>query len=141
VTMVTASRERYEAVVADCPAAARHNLVHSTEIKDGSDCDCWVVGRFLSAAEQAVAPAGTTFHQFVVPPLDELRKDCRCVPLPHPPHPPPCLNSLVHPAVSRTCVLRLLSHGLDQGCGKRLPGHRGRRAEIETVMNGVDTAT
>jgi len=82
VTMVTASRERYEAVVADCPAAARHNLVHSTEIKDGSDCDCWVVGRFLSAAEQAVAPAGTTFHQFVVPPLDELRKDCRYTSLP-----------------------------------------------------------
>ena len=24
--------------------------------------------------------AGTTFHQFVVPPLDELRKDCRYSP-------------------------------------------------------------
>ena len=82
VTMVTASHERYEGVVADCEPAYRHNLVHSTEVSDGKDCDCWVVGRFLSAAEQAIAPTGTTFHQFVVPPLDEVRKDCRYTSLP-----------------------------------------------------------
>jgi len=80
--MVTLSRERYEGVVSDCAAEFRHNLVHSTEVKDGRDCQCWVVGRFLSAAEQAIAPAGTTFHQFVVPPLDEIRKDCRYTSLP-----------------------------------------------------------
>jgi len=82
VTMVTQSRERYEAVVEDCAEPFRSNLQHSTDMADGADCNCWVVGRFLTAAEQAVAPPGTTFHQFVVPPLDELRKDCRYTSLP-----------------------------------------------------------
>ena len=82
VTMVTASRERFEGVVSDCQEEFRHNLVHSTDVNEGAHCDCWVVGRFLSAAEQAVAPAGTTFHQFVVPPLDEVRKDCKYTSLP-----------------------------------------------------------
>jgi hypothetical protein len=82
VTMVTASRERFEGVVSDCQEEFRHNLVHSTDVNEGAHCDCWVVGRFLSAAEQAVAPAGTTFHQFVVPPLDEVRTDCKYTSLP-----------------------------------------------------------
>jgi hypothetical protein len=56
----------------------KFNLMYvCLNVQDGSDCDCWVVGRFLSAKEQAIAPPGTTFHQFVVPPLEELRKDCR----------------------------------------------------------------
>jgi len=77
VTMLTMSRERYEAVVNDCAEPYRKHLIHSTDISDGKQCDCWVVGRFLSVKEQAMPPPGTTFHQFVVPPLNELRKDCR----------------------------------------------------------------
>lgn len=36
----------------------------------------WVVGRWHSAKEQAVAPAGAHFHQFVVPLMTPARKDC-----------------------------------------------------------------
>ncbi|EKX35243.1 hypothetical protein GUITHDRAFT_158756 [Guillardia theta CCMP2712] len=82
VTMMTQSRERFEGIRSDCPAAYRGNLKHSLSIEDGRNCSCWVVGRFLTPAEQKVAPRGTTFHQFVVPPLPELRKDCSYTSLP-----------------------------------------------------------
>jgi hypothetical protein len=36
----------------------------------------WVVGRWHSAKEQAFAPPGTHFNQFVVPLLTPARKDC-----------------------------------------------------------------
>lgn len=45
-----------------------------------SDCLCplqnWVVGRWHSRKEQAFAPVGTHFHQFVVPLMTPARKDC-----------------------------------------------------------------
>lgn len=50
--------------------------------QDGKDCNTWVVGRFLSKKEQAIAPSGTIFHQFVVPMLEETRPDCSYTLLP-----------------------------------------------------------
>jgi len=82
VVMLTQSKERYEGIRADCPAEFRANLVHSTDIADGKGVSCRVVGRFLTREEQMTAPKGTTFHQFVVPPLDELRADCVYTKLP-----------------------------------------------------------
>jgi hypothetical protein len=36
-----------------------------------------VLGKWASATDQAWAPAGTKFHQFVVPTVEEVRtKDC-----------------------------------------------------------------
>ena len=34
------------------------------------------MGKWLSPREQRWAPAGTHFHQFVVPPVIEFRRDC-----------------------------------------------------------------
>jgi len=82
VVMLTQSEERYAGIVKDCPEEFRKNLVHSTNIADGEGVACWVVGRFLSKEEQHKAPKGAAFHQFVVPPLDELRKDCVYTKLP-----------------------------------------------------------
>eukprot|EP01018_Ginkgo_biloba_P023734 Gb_23964 [translate_table: standard] len=36
----------------------------------------WIVGKWISFREQKWAPPGTHFHQFVVPPIFELRRDC-----------------------------------------------------------------
>ena len=36
----------------------------------------WLVGKWLSPREQRWAPPGTHFHQFVVPPVIEFRRDC-----------------------------------------------------------------
>mmetsp|Transcript_28759 Transcript_28759/g.72893 ORF Transcript_28759/g.72893 Transcript_28759/m.72893 type:complete len:697 (-) Transcript_28759:4-2094(-) len=75
-TLLTMSKERFDKVVVDCPKQFQGNLVRTEKISDGASFDTWVVGRFLSNKEQEVAPGGTTFHQFVVPMLPEVRKDC-----------------------------------------------------------------
>jgi hypothetical protein len=36
----------------------------------------WIVGKWTWAKEQQYAPPGTFFHQFVVPVIQEVRKDC-----------------------------------------------------------------
>ena len=41
-----------------------------------------MVGKHLSAKEQRHAPPGTTFHQFVVPPIAAARSDCAYTELP-----------------------------------------------------------
>ena len=42
----------------------------------GFEIQTWLVGKWLSPREQRWAPAGTHFHQFVVPPVIEFRRDC-----------------------------------------------------------------
>jgi hypothetical protein len=128
VTMVTQSRERYEAVVEDCAEPFRNNLQHSTDIGDGADCNCWVVGRFLTPAEQAVAPAGTTFHQCVVPPLDELRKDCRCG--------PPPLRAQERAASAWPCGRVAVSHRVVLLAGT----HRCRHSQCQRQRRGLRAA-
>jgi len=34
------------------------------------------VGKWIKPGEQSCAPTGTHFHQFVVPPILSLRRDC-----------------------------------------------------------------
>ncbi|GJY12516.1 eceriferum 3-like protein [Tanacetum coccineum] len=36
----------------------------------------WILGKWTTPREQRWAPPGTQFHQFVVPPVFELRRDC-----------------------------------------------------------------
>ena len=36
----------------------------------------WIVGKWITPSEQNCAPPGTHFHQFVVPPIFQFRKDC-----------------------------------------------------------------
>lgn len=36
----------------------------------------WIVGKWLTPREQSWAPAGTHFHQFVVPPILKFRRNC-----------------------------------------------------------------
>ena len=36
----------------------------------------WIVGKWLTPREQSWAPKGTHFHQFVVPPILNFRRNC-----------------------------------------------------------------
>jgi hypothetical protein len=53
-----------------------------TNYSSGRTCRNWVVGRHCDKNEQSLAPSGTTFHQFVVPPIPETRSDCAYTDLP-----------------------------------------------------------
>ncbi|EFJ31967.1 hypothetical protein SELMODRAFT_408343 [Selaginella moellendorffii] len=75
VLMLTNSRERYEAVVKDAPVEFQKNLVQVTKYQAGQNCKTWIVGKWIFAKDQSWAPPGTFFHQFVVPPVAEIRKD------------------------------------------------------------------
>lgn len=74
--MLTTSRDRFEAIQAELPAHQRDNMVQVTKYQAGQTCKTWVMGKWATPAEQRWAPAGTHFHQFVVPPIEECRTDC-----------------------------------------------------------------
>lgn len=76
VLMLTPSSERFEAIRAELPEEKRHLLVQVTKYSEASQCKSWVIGKSMNFWEQYHAPAGTHFHQFVVPPVDEIRRDC-----------------------------------------------------------------
>jgi hypothetical protein len=83
VRMLTSSTERYEAIVQEAATPVQRALLRrATSCAEGADCDVWVAGKHLNAKEQACAPPGATFHQFVVPPLREHRPDCAYTDLP-----------------------------------------------------------
>mmetsp|Transcript_30914 Transcript_30914/g.100644 ORF Transcript_30914/g.100644 Transcript_30914/m.100644 type:complete len:632 (+) Transcript_30914:219-2114(+) len=83
VRMYTSSLERYEQIAKEASSPEqRALLVRAERLEDGAQCDTWVVGKYLREKEQRHAPAGTTFHQFVVPPIPEERKDCQYTDLP-----------------------------------------------------------
>ena len=82
VLLLTSSDVRFDALVAEADEKARGLLVRARGVRDAKDVDCWIVGKHLSAAEQRAAPSGTTFHQFVVPPIAETRPDCSYTELP-----------------------------------------------------------
>lgn len=82
VIMMTTSKERFEKIKADANELAAPLLHHTETMELGAKCNQWIVGRYCSAKEQAIAPPGTTFHQFVVPPLEETRADCVYTELP-----------------------------------------------------------
>eukprot|EP00241_Pyramimonas_parkeae_P017406 CAMPEP_0114286796 /NCGR_PEP_ID=MMETSP0059-20121206/5942_1 /TAXON_ID=36894 /ORGANISM="Pyramimonas parkeae, Strain CCMP726" /LENGTH=621 /DNA_ID=CAMNT_0001407847 /DNA_START=149 /DNA_END=2014 /DNA_ORIENTATION=+ len=76
VKMLTPSKERFEALLSHAKPEHQGNLIHCTSLKEGSECSQWIVGKPLEPKDQTHAPKGTVFHQFVVPPLKEARKDC-----------------------------------------------------------------
>eukprot|EP00250_Pteridium_aquilinum_P008052 c17630_g1_i1 orf=480-2333(+) len=76
VLMLTASRKRFESIAAEAPYDARNNLVQVTKHQAGKNCKTWILGKWLSYSEQMLAPPGTHFHQFVVPPVIPFRRDC-----------------------------------------------------------------
>lgn len=82
VIMYTKAKDRFMKIYNEAPESSRKYLIHATELSAGKDCKDWVIGKFCSEKEQAVAPPSSTFHQFVVPPLVESRKDCVYTELP-----------------------------------------------------------
>ncbi|KAL6846179.1 hypothetical protein ACP4OV_023627 [Aristida adscensionis] len=76
VMMMTLSTERFEKIQREAPAEFRQYLVQVTKYRSAAQCRTWIVGKWLSPREQRWAPAGTHFHQFVVPPIIGFRRDC-----------------------------------------------------------------
>ncbi|XP_024379660.1 very-long-chain aldehyde decarbonylase GL1-1 [Physcomitrium patens] len=76
VLMLTTSTERFDAIQREAPADCRNNLIHVTKYQAGKNCKTWIVGKWTFAKDQQWAPPGTFFHQFVVPVISEVRKDC-----------------------------------------------------------------
>nr|GEY67559.1 protein eceriferum 3-like [Tanacetum cinerariifolium] len=53
-----------------------HNfLVQVTKCQE-AHCKTWILGKWTIPREQRWAPPGTHFHQFVFPPVFDLRRDC-----------------------------------------------------------------
>ncbi|CAL5041629.1 unnamed protein product [Urochloa decumbens] len=76
VLMLTVSTERFLKIQREAPAESQHYLVQVTKYQAAQSCKTWIVGKWLSPREQRWAPAGTHFHQFVVPPIIGFRRDC-----------------------------------------------------------------
>ncbi|KAF3794253.1 ECERIFERUM 3 protein [Nymphaea thermarum] len=76
VMMLTHSTERFQAIQKEAPTECQKFLVQVTKYQVAQNCKSWVAGKWLSPKEQAWAPSGTHFHQFVVPPIVEPRRDC-----------------------------------------------------------------
>ncbi|RLN03563.1 protein ECERIFERUM 3-like [Panicum miliaceum] len=76
VMMLTASEERFQKIQEEAPPEAQQYLVRVTECQSAQHCKTWIAGKWLSPRDQLWAPAGTHFHQFVVPPILRFRRDC-----------------------------------------------------------------
>ncbi|KAL5212803.1 hypothetical protein ABZP36_023650 [Zizania latifolia] len=76
VLMLTMSSERFLKIQREAPAEFQQYLVQVTKYQAAQNCKTWLVGKWLSPREQRWAPAGTHFHQFVVPPIIGFRRDC-----------------------------------------------------------------
>ena len=76
VMMMTLSTERFQKIQKEAPEDRQQYLVQVTKFQSAGQCKTWIVGKWLSPREQRWAPAGTHFHQFVVPPIMEFRRDC-----------------------------------------------------------------
>lgn len=76
VLMLTASEERFDAVVKEAPKECRQYLVRATKYQAGQNCKTWIIGKWAGYHAQQRAPPGTHFHQFTLPPIIHFRKDC-----------------------------------------------------------------
>ncbi|GLJ44153.1 hypothetical protein SUGI_0921120 [Cryptomeria japonica] len=76
VLMLTASTERFQTIQKEAPVQYQRFLVQVTKYQAAQNCKTWIVGKWISFREQNWAPCGTHFHQFVVPPIFQLRRDC-----------------------------------------------------------------
>ncbi|KAL5225070.1 hypothetical protein ABZP36_011709 [Zizania latifolia] len=76
VLMLTMSTERFQNIQREAPDEFQQYVVQVTKYQAAKNCKTWIVGKWLSPREQLWAPAGTHFHQFVVPPIIGFRRDC-----------------------------------------------------------------
>jgi len=76
VLMLTSARHRFDAIAEECDPEHRVHLKHVTSMAQGKQCKTWIVGKWVTKSDQKLAPAGTHFHQFVVPPIQSSRTDC-----------------------------------------------------------------
>ncbi|KAL3684329.1 hypothetical protein R1sor_002351 [Riccia sorocarpa] len=76
VLMLTSSLERYEAIRKEAPKDQQQYLIRVTKYQAGKNCKTWIMGKWISNKDQLMAPTGTYFHQFVVPEIPTIRKDC-----------------------------------------------------------------
>ncbi|PKA65459.1 Protein ECERIFERUM 3 [Apostasia shenzhenica] len=76
VLMLTLSTERFQKIQKEAPADCQQYLVQVTKYEAAQNCKTWIVGKWITLSEQRLAPSGTHFHQFVVPPIIGFRFDC-----------------------------------------------------------------
>ncbi|KVH98090.1 Fatty acid hydroxylase [Cynara cardunculus var. scolymus] len=60
----------------EAPLQDQSLLVQVTKYQAAKHCKTWILGKWTLPREQSWAPPGTHFHQFVVPPVIEFRRDC-----------------------------------------------------------------
>ncbi|XP_044470989.1 very-long-chain aldehyde decarbonylase CER3-like [Mangifera indica] len=76
VLMLTLSTERFQKIQKEAPVDCQNYLVQVTKYQAARNCKTWIVGKWITPREQTWAPSGAHFHQFVVPPILNFRKDC-----------------------------------------------------------------
>ncbi|KAL8127028.1 very-long-chain aldehyde decarbonylase CER3-like [Apium graveolens] len=76
VLMLTSAAERFLKIKKEAPVEFQKYLVQVTKYQAAEHCKTWIVGKWITPREQKWAPPGTHFHQFVVPPIFAIRKDC-----------------------------------------------------------------
>ncbi|KAJ8767298.1 hypothetical protein K2173_017342 [Erythroxylum novogranatense] len=76
VLMLTLSTERFQNIQKEAPLDCQSFLVQVTKYQAAQHCKTWIVGKWITPREQRLAPRGTHFHQFVVPPILPFRRDC-----------------------------------------------------------------
>ncbi|KAG8372488.1 hypothetical protein BUALT_Bualt12G0071300 [Buddleja alternifolia] len=76
VLMLTLSIERFRNIQKEAPADCQKYLVQVTKYQAARNCKAWIVGKWITPREQNFAPSGAHFHQFVVPPILQFRRDC-----------------------------------------------------------------
>ncbi|KAK6151516.1 hypothetical protein DH2020_014151 [Rehmannia glutinosa] len=72
----TLSNERFRKIQEEAPTDCQQYLVQVTKYQAAQNCKTWIVGKWITRREQKFAPSGTHFHQFVVPPIFQFRRDC-----------------------------------------------------------------
>ncbi|KAK1413152.1 hypothetical protein QVD17_34920 [Tagetes erecta] len=76
VLMLTQSIERFKSIQKEASPENQNLLVQVTKTQAAKHCKTWILGKWTTPSEQRWAPPGTHFHQFVVPPVFEFRRDC-----------------------------------------------------------------
>nr|XP_043636086.1 very-long-chain aldehyde decarbonylase CER3-like isoform X2 [Erigeron canadensis] len=76
VLMLTESTERFSRIQKEASVENQNLLVQVTKYQAAKHCKTWILGKWTTPRQQRWAPPGTHFHQFVVPPVFEFRRDC-----------------------------------------------------------------
>lgn len=76
VLMLTACEERFEAIKKEAPKDCQQYLIRATKYQAGQNCKTWIIGKWAGYGAQKLAPPGTHFYQFTLPPILHFRRDC-----------------------------------------------------------------